>query len=104
MDPELKTCPFCGGKAVFQEHPGSYGYYPPRVWVACENEPFTNPYGKKFDDRKHRCFAKTDGIKTERYESGKGHIDIYHEAKAEAALRWNTRETLKQFVKNMITN
>jgi len=102
LDPELKSCPFCGGKAVFQEHPGSYGYYSPSVWVACGNEPFDNPFRKGYDDRKKKCFAKTSRVKTEIYETGKGYRDIYHEAKAEAAVLWNTRGSLKQFVADML--
>lgn len=91
MPNELLPCPFCGGAAVWQSYAGDYGYRSPTVWIACENEPFDNPHGKKWDDRKHRCFAVTRAVPTERWESGKGTLSVEAEACAEVMEAWNNR-------------
>jgi hypothetical protein len=87
----LKRCPFCGGAAVWQRDGGSYGYTPPTVWIACENEPWENPHGKTFDDRQRRCFARTKSIPTDRWEPGKGTYDVTPAARAKALAQWNER-------------
>ena len=87
----LKPCPFCGGAAVWQSYAGDYGYKSPTVWIACENEPFENPHGKRWDDRKHRCFAATTPVATEKWEPGKGTFSIEAEAKADVLAKWSAR-------------
>lgn len=88
---EPKPCPFCGGAAVIQYASGSYGYTPPTVWVACENQPFENPHGKKWDDRKHKCFARTNSFDEEKWVRGKGTFSVVAEAKSAAITAWNRR-------------
>lgn len=90
-DKALLPCPFCGGFGIVQRNPGSYGYRSPTVWVTCENEPFENPHGKKWDDRKHRCFARTYPFEEERWEPGKGTFSVAERALSDAIAAWNRR-------------
>ncbi len=91
MSEELKPCPFCGGKAIWRKDSGSYGYTPPKIWIACENEPFENPYGKGYDTRKNKCFAKTKAVATEEWTKIKGTYSIDARARTEVIAAWNTR-------------
>lgn len=54
-DPKLNPCPRCGGKAIFKVKDGCWGYYPPSLYVACEN--YNSPVMGLPD--KSMCFVKS---------------------------------------------
>ena len=74
----LKLCPFCGGTAILDHIPESYGYMPRQVWVRCE-----------------KCGASIPRVFCSTWEEGKG--TTYHDAESEAQVSttWNTRFPLQ---------
>lgn len=88
---EAIPCPFCEGKAIWSRDPGSYGYRPARLAIACENQPYLDPYRNLMDRRTKKCFAITGYMDTERWEPGKGTFDITPEVRKALLEQWNTR-------------
>lgn len=88
---EALPCPFCDGAAVWAYDPGSWGYSSPKLAIACENEPFSYPYGNGYDKRKHKCFAKTKYIDCEEWRQGKGTYTIKEQTQKALLKLWNQR-------------
>ena len=56
---KLKSCPFCGGKAEFEEKEGSWGYSSAELKVKCTG-----------------CWCETESLKTEEHNNEIGNFSI----------------------------
>ena len=68
---KLLPCPFCGKTPIIRLDVGSYGYFPPFLYIKC-------------------CIVliKQD---SEAWSPKKGHYDITEQAKEKIIKLWNTR-------------
>jgi hypothetical protein len=91
MKPELERCPFCGGRGIWQENTIQNVELKPSIWIACENQPALNPFKVGYDDRKTKCFARTNAVGIQSQNRVKGSFNSREAAEVAVALQWNTR-------------
>ena len=73
--PELKPCPWCGGKAYIETlRSENYGYWCEAIGAKCMD-----------------CGATNGSFEVEKWEQGIGHYPIRDLATAQATKKWNTR-------------